>query len=192
MAYKVRINGESYTVTVGPNGESVYDPPLPQSRVERDRENIQDIVRTGKCPGLQTDTGFLGGRGTLLDQMEGDSAYVDRIVHNARRQGYEPGASDVYISQLARFPGDRQAFLRAGEGKKEIERRCRERGLACQGSVNVKGKDYVESEPVKLSKKNQDQMMRYYRKHEGVSKADMSDSELRQHVIKKHGRQTDE
>ena len=69
--YVLKINGVSHTVTIE-NGVAVYDPPISEERKAKDKENVNEMCRARQTPGVRTDTGFHAGRGTLLEQMDGD------------------------------------------------------------------------------------------------------------------------
>jgi len=178
--YIVKINGGRYEVEDG-----VYNPPLPQERIEKDAEHISDIVKYQQCPGLRTDTDFHAGRGTLLDQMDGDENWCKHITSEARKRGYSAGANDVYIGQLADYAGDPKAFFKPGEGRSEMIKRAKAcgKGLEAPG-VSAKARPYVEKEGPVLSNKNTKSLMEKY-KAQGTN---MNDQELRAHVVSTHGK----
>jgi hypothetical protein len=143
MIYE-KINGVRYCVTYVDGGK-VYDPPLPdRERLEAVwSERGRELRKSRSCPKLKTDTEFHARRGTLVDQLGGDEAWAKFITKRAKQRGYTPGANDVYISQLVRSevgPGDPQAWVKPSEGRAEIAKRCRDRGLGCDGVVKVKQK----------------------------------------------------
>lgn len=187
MSYRARINGVEHVVTVV-NGNPVYDPPLSPERVLRDHENMQEMLRSQKCPSCQTDTGWASGRGTLLDQMDGDENWTKHVVRQAKKHGYSPGSNDIYLTQLARFTGDPEAFVKPSDGRARVAEVCRQRGAGCQGSVNVQPKEYTPPPPAKLSRRLTKEIMSSYRRHDMVDKS-MPDTELRKLVVDKHGRQ---
>lgn len=141
---KLMLDGIWYRVTEI-DGREVYDPPLPN------RESIEavwhgrgsEMRKSGVCPKLKTDTEFHARRGTLVDQLGGDEAWAKFITKRAKERGYNPGVNDVYISQLVRSevgPGDPQAWIKPSEGRAEVAKRCRARGLGCDGAVKVAAK----------------------------------------------------
>lgn len=141
---KLLIGGVRYTVTCE-DGREVYDPPLPVAekvRLDAVWKGRGDELRKARsCPKLKTDTEFHARRGSLVDQLGGDEAWAKFITKRAKQYGYSPGVNDVYISQLVRSevgPGDPQAWVKPSEGRAEIAKRCRDRGLGCDGVVKVK------------------------------------------------------
>lgn len=93
-------------------------------------------------PGTCTDREFFAGRGTLGDQFEGDDQTLEHITSVAQRNGYKPGANDVYTPALADYPGDPAAFVPPDGGRGHIRRVCESRGEGCRGLVNVKPVQY--------------------------------------------------
>ena len=178
--YVVKINGIKYEVENG-----VYNPPLPQDRVERDEENIKEIIQTQQCPGLRTDTNWHAGRGTLLSQMEDDPVWTKHLVKEARKQGYNPGANDVYLGQMADSVGDPKAWFKPGEGRSELVKRAKASGKGVEApGVSVQPRKYEERKGPQLSEAHTQRFMQEY-KAQGTT---MSDPELRAHVKKTHGK----
>ncbi len=180
--YVVKINGVRYEVENG-----VYNPPLPQDQVQRYQENISEIISTGQCPGLRTDTDWHAGRGTLLQQMDDDPQWTKHLVSQARKRGYSPGANDVYIGQLADGTGDPDAFFKPGEGRSEVIKRAKKKGKGIEApGISVKPREYVEKKGPQLNETYTQRLMHAY-KAEGKA-SNMSDQELRTHVKATHGR----
>lgn len=187
--YYATINGVKHKVSRDENGNEVYDPPLSKEQQKKFDYKLKDMLSNRRCPGLQTDTAFHAGRGTLLEQMEGDEVWVKKLTQEARKKGYNPGANDVYLGQFARDGvGDPNAWFKPAEGRAEIVKRAKEMGIGVEGSgISVEAKPFEEKDAPKLNPKLQRQLERYYRK--SGEAADMSDKELSEHVIKTHGRQ---
>jgi hypothetical protein len=184
--YIVKINGVSHTVVVNEDGTTTYDPPLSEERKQKDRQNIKDMCRARKTPGVRTDTGFHAGRGTLLDQMEGDEQWTKHLVAEARKQGYNPGANDVYIGQLADKTGDRDAWFKPTDGRKELEKRLRKKGKGCDiPGLRVEPAPYIEKTGPQLNPKIVRAMERQY--IASGEAGGMSREELRKHIVQKHG-----
>jgi len=180
--YTVKINGVKYQVENG-----VYDPPLPKDRVERDKANVKEICETRTCPGLRTDTNFHAGRGTLLTQMDDDPQWTKFLVQQARKQGYSPGANDVYIGQLADRTGDPDAWLKPGEGRSELIRRAKKKGKGIEApGISVAPAPYVEKQGHQLNPHITNKLVNAYKASGEAS--GMNDMELKEHVKKKHGR----
>lgn len=180
--YVVKINGVRYEVENG-----VYNPPLPQERIEKDAEHIKDIVKTRQCPGLRTDTNWHAGRGTLMDQMDGDEAWCRHLVREAKEQGYTPGINDVYIGQIADKTGDPDAWIKPGDGRAEIIKRAKKKGKGVEApGISVKPQAYVEKQGPQLS----ETATRFFTKEwKKDGRADgLSKQELRQKIKETHGR----
>lgn len=187
--YYATINGTKHKVTRDEQGNEVYDPPLPKDQKAKFDNRMKDLLKHGKCPSLQTDTAFHAGRGTLLEQMEGDEAWVKKLTQEARKKGYNPGANDVYVGQLARDgAGDPNAWFKPSEGRAEIEARARKMGVGIEGAgISVEAKPFEEKEAPRLNPKLRRSLENYYRK--SGEAGNMTDKELSDHVIKTHGRQ---
>lgn len=109
-------------------------------------QNFAEMIACRQAPGVQTDNTFLAGIGTLRDQFDGDDFTLNEVVQVAQASGYSPKSSDFYNESLARFPGDPEAFLHAGQGRDHIKKVCEKRGTGCRGAVNVKGRG-LEKDP---------------------------------------------
>lgn len=121
MKVKYTINGRTVT-----EGEFV-----------KGANGIRDILETRQFPGLQTDDEFMANRGSLADQLKHQT---EDIVSAARRAGYNPSHSDVYLPSVARFPGDPEAFIKHDSARGHIKKTLEARGWSCEGSVKVKGR----------------------------------------------------
>lgn len=90
------------------------------------------MFATAQGPGLQTDSVFCSG-GREEDQ------YKDPRLREARQRAEKKGVNTsgkIYMSGLARFPGDPTAWV---DGRGDVARICQERGWGCEGTVAVKG-----------------------------------------------------
>lgn len=134
------------------------------------------------APRCMTDREFLQGMGTLNDQFDGDEKYLKRVVASARSQGYNPSANDVYMANLAKFPGDKDAFVK---GRGDIQRVCEERGLPSDGVVKLAGREQ-EPKKVKLAPDIVDRMVREKVRRDPSLKK-VSRKELKQEIVNKHG-----
>jgi putative FmdB family regulatory protein len=91
------------------------------------------------APAIRTDATFVRGKGTLLDQFQGDEAEVKRVTDAAKSQGYTPSASDIYEPCIAKCKGDPEAFLPASDPVGSLRRVCKKRGIGCEGrGVTIK------------------------------------------------------
>lgn len=185
--YVVKINGVRHEVTTDDHGNTIYDPPLSRDRRRRDKQKLSDMLSSGKSPGLQTDTGFHAGRGTLLNQMEGDEVWCKYLAQEARKQGYSPGANDVYIGQLADRAGDPKAWFKPGEGRAELKKRLEASGKGVDmPGLSVQAKPHNEADTPALNPRLVKQLERQYKRN-GMA-GDMTSTELKDHIIKTHGR----
>lgn len=185
--YKARINGVVYEVTVHPGGGTTYNPPLPKERAAKYTAKGKDMLKSQKAPGHRTDTGWHAGRGTLLDQMDGDQVWVKHLAKEANKHGYNPGANDVYIGQLAQYTGDKNAFFRPSDGRAELKKRLIASGKGCDiPGLKVESRPYQEKQGKLLNPKIVKQMERQY-----VASGEatgMTQRELQSHIVEKHGR----
>lgn len=119
----------SYVVKVGNRVLTEQEDAAMTAKKRRLHGGIEEILRSRQVPGAKTDTSFLSSFGTLLDQCDGDERYCQHLVNEARKQGYEPGANDVYMPTIAQRMGDPRAFIRS---KGEMIRLAEERGKALE------------------------------------------------------------
>lgn len=89
-----------------------------------------------RSPRIMTDSVFFEGQGDLAKQLQTET-HLNLIVGNAKKHGYNPNRHDIYNPNLARFPGDPEAFVPATGGRGYIKQLCEKRGWACEGAVNV-------------------------------------------------------
>lgn len=134
--HKIRYKGQLYVGTTGRDGKTTFEPPLPEEYLKEKEGNIERAVASRQFPGLNTDTTFLADRGTLENQFDTEQD-LQRVVQGAAKKGYKPKPTDVYLSGLARHPGDPEAFVNGGDAKAHIRKVCEKRGIGCAGSVNV-------------------------------------------------------
>lgn len=86
------------------------------------------IIAMRKTPGLKTDSAMVAaqnqerGGATLADQFRGNENLLQYRIQQARKNGYEPKATDFYNSSMARFPGDPRAFTGASQSIGDIKR----------------------------------------------------------------------
>ena len=131
---------------------------------------------------------FHRGRGSLVDQLGGDTQWAKYITQQAAKKGYKVGPNDVYLGTLADSPGDPKAFISPDQGKSEVRRRAEEKNMTIDGpGISVESKDLGESPKAKkLNPKHAKNIAKNMRK---AGQADgMNDKQLMDHVVKKHGR----
>lgn len=185
MSSKKKVIVPEFIVRAGAYAISIYV----ESIRKGNSRAMAEMFALRSPPGLVTDCTFLANRGTLASQFQGDEGVMADVIAAAKRNGYTPNANDVYLSQLAAFPGDPAAFVPATGGRGHVQKVCEDRGWACEGSVKTKareqekpteniklGTDLVESNVDKMVKKNPD-----------LKRVDRRD--LRAEAIAKHGMQ---
>lgn len=105
----------------------------------RDEKNLLEMLNAGRPPHGISDCTFM--RGTANGrQFDGQEHVGDRY----RAVTEQNGGSHVgkkYISGLARFPGDPEAWV---DSRGDVERVLEKRGWGCEGSVNVKAKEPID------------------------------------------------
>jgi hypothetical protein len=128
----------------------VSDDPAIQARYELMRDGGQshgmaEVLAFRKFPGVAgTDSQFLRGRAKGADSIAGSEEPVVRkeYFERAERAGVSP-AGKVYLGQLARFPGDPQAWV---SGTGDVKRRLEERGWGCESPhLKVKPPQYADA-----------------------------------------------
>jgi hypothetical protein len=124
---------------------------------------IAEILALRQTPASRTDREFLLGD-VNCNQFAADPE-SGKLYRSVAEQSGVSVAGKKYISQLARFPGDPQAWV---SGRGDVERVCRKNGWGCSGMVNVKpgptpyrpnepvGEDIVMEEVDSVIRKNPD------------------------------------
>jgi len=136
-----------------------------------------------KAPRGHTDASFTQFRGTLEQQFAGDPEGLAQVVAAAKRQGYTPSYTDVYLPNLADSVGDPRAFVKT---RGELKKVCEERGLECTGTVNVKGRERREIPNVRLADDIAEAAVNdMIRENPDLSRKNRK--ELKEQVIEKHG-----
>jgi hypothetical protein len=183
--YYLKLNGVKHKVVVDKNGNTTYDPPLPEEKKRRWKKNVREMCDAGVSPGLRTDTLFHKGRGTLLQQMDGDEEYCKYLVHKAKQKGYTPGANDVYIGQMADSDGDPNAWFKPGEGLAEMRKRLQKTGKGCDmPGLHVKPREFVKKPSKALNPRIAKGLANYY-KATGEAEG-MNNKQIAEMVVKKH------
>ena len=94
---------------------------------------LAEMFATRRPPGCRTSREFLAGHCNgnqfATNQWAGDKYRKIAQAHGQNTTG------KVYLSQLAAFPGDPEAWV-SDEG--DVKRVCEQRGWNCNGFVNVK------------------------------------------------------
>lgn len=92
-------------------------------------------------PAMRTDATFMQGE-CNGKQFAKDPATGNRLKKIAKKAGVSV-VGKKYMSSLARFPGDPEAWV---SSRGEVEKVVRKRGWGCTGSVNVQAR---QDEPLK-------------------------------------------
>lgn len=96
-------------------------------------ERFTAMIEAAQPPGIiGTDTQFLRNVSEQFAENQPLGDYYGKI---ARAHGQDPKGKK-YLSSLARFPGDPEAFV---DGLGDVKRVCEKRGWDCDGDVKVKG-----------------------------------------------------
>lgn len=108
--------------------------------------NMAEMLACRAFPGLRTDAEFLKGK-CNGNEFEDQPGLGNFYAAEAARHGVNH-VGKTYVSGLARYPGDPEAWI---SGRGDAERICRERGWGCEGSVNVATQEREARADVKLS-----------------------------------------
>jgi len=98
---------------------------------------MSEMLAFQQAPRAMTDAVFFEGFGTLDKQFAGDEKVRDQVIKRAMASGYKPNNNDVYLSALARYPGDPEAFVPATGGRGHVKKVCEKRGWECDGAVQT-------------------------------------------------------
>lgn len=95
-------------------------------------EKLADMLARQQPPCAVTDATFLRGNdnGSQFQDNPDRGDYLKRVAE----EGGQMVKGKKYLAQLARFPGDPEAWV---DGRGDVERVCRKRGWGCDGAVNV-------------------------------------------------------
>jgi hypothetical protein len=141
------IGGEWFIchVRFGPNFDEPYPSQEAAQLVLDAMSPANRMLATGGVPGAMTDAVF----------MEGTDQHLNHLVpHHAdafRKACIDNGGSisgKKYIRQLAKFPGDPEAWV---SGRGDVERVARKRGVAVEGMVTVKAADVAPPDRVDVA-----------------------------------------
>lgn len=150
-----------------------------------------EMLALRTAPRGMTDDVFLAGRGTLNSQIR-DKKSLGKVVHAARKAGYNPKPTDYYDPGVARFPGDPEAFFNHGSGRGKLKGVLERRGVESDGSVNAVSTK--RREPLSDPKKPvhrlhprlvQRHLRRMIRQNPDLARKDKA--EIKHEIIQKHG-----
>jgi hypothetical protein len=146
---------------------------------DRNAKSAKEGLREGKCAkDFKTDTSFHRGRMTIRDQFHGDDAWLRRFDKEYRKQtGQALPADGVWMGQLADSLFDAKAVIRPGQGQAEVNKLI--------DRFQRKQQAMIDAPPVRLAEDLVQEKIVQYRERGEAS--DLSNAELREHVIEKHG-----
>lgn len=155
-------------------------------RGEGESHNIAEMLAFQQAPRGMTDAVFFEGYGTIDKQFAGDEKVRDQIIKRAKASGYKVNQNDVYLSALARYPGDPEAFVPATGGRGHIKEVCERRGTACEGAVTTKYREPEEApKRTPLAKEIVDRKLAEAKRRNPDLK-NKDQGELRHNIIEKH------
>ena len=155
-------------------------------RNKGESHRMAEMLAFQEAPRANTDREFFEGIGTLDKQFDYDGKMHEGVVKLAMKHGYKPNNNDVYLSSLARFPGDPEAFISPSGGRGQIKDTCERRGWECHGTVKTKRR---EPEEAPKKKSLGEDIVRRTMAEEHAKNPDtkrMDQGELRHNIIKKH------
>lgn len=113
-------------------------------RLDGSSHKWAEMLALQSPPMSNTDREFLEGTGEQFSKTPGMGDFYKRV---AERHGQNTKGK-TYISGLARFPGDPEAWV---TGRGDVKRVCEQRGWDCDGSVKVKGVKPDTSGPYRVA-----------------------------------------
>lgn len=167
-----------------------------KQRLEGVPHKLASMVASQRGPRVNTDDTFFAPMKTLSEQFASESE-LKVMLRIAKKQGFTPGMNHVYVPQLARFRGDREAYVSRTDGRAQIRKICEQRGQEL--SVNTSDSSMKathrqpESDPYESAPKIAENLIGKYANR--MAKKDpslrgKSRRELREMVIQKHGPST--
>lgn len=107
---------------------------------------LAEMFAAQRPPMSNTDREFLEGAHHNEEFNHGQGKWIGEQYRLAARQAGVNVHGKRYLSSLAKYPGDPEAWV---SGRGDVRRVVEKRGWSSTGSVNVKGREHKE----KLSKK---------------------------------------
>jgi hypothetical protein len=90
-------------------------------------DRLAELLASRRIRMGATDKSYFAKFGRLGDELGPE--HLNQVVSEARKHGYTPSQSDVYMPNLAQFPGDPDAFVSPAEGRSKIEKVAAKRGM---------------------------------------------------------------
>jgi hypothetical protein len=151
---------------------------------------LAELLACQSCPAIMTDSVFKAGMQTVGDDLNtGDGIYMRNVIAAAKAKGFTPSPTSTYFANLARYPGDREAFVPATEGRGYIKKLCEKRGWACDGAVKSKARQ-PDSDPLSGGKKLGNDIVNARMREMAAKDPDRvrkNRAEIRESIIQKHG-----
>jgi hypothetical protein len=104
-------------------------------------ERLATMLALGRPPAAMTDSVFLAGFGANGGQFDGMEAVGDFYRGKAEAEGQQTKGA-VYLSGLARYPGDPEAWIRS---RGDVARVLDARGWGAEGAVNRPVREVAET-----------------------------------------------
>jgi hypothetical protein len=108
-------------------------------------------------PGVRTTDTFWAGRKHWTEVF--GEKYANKIKQHLAHRGVSIRPTDEYMPELARFPGDPQAIVPFGGARSYIKNLCESRGWACDGAVNVEGRE-PDEDPYETAPRMDEKLVR--------------------------------
>lgn len=140
---------------------------------------LAEMFATGQTPGIMTDSVFLEGH-CNGSQFQDTPHLGDAYAAEARRQGVDI-TGKVYLSGLARYPGDPEAWV---SSRGEVARILDQRGWGAEGAVTRKVTKVAEPNKIAVAEDLiQNEMETILENVENPTQVDTED--LREQIIEK-------
>lgn len=112
-----------------------------EMRRKGESHRVAEMLATRETPSLNTDATFLQGycNGNQFEKSQYLGDYYRRV---AEKLGQNVNGK-VYLSSIARFPGDPMAWVNS---KADVVAQCERAGFGCDGAVKVKPREEEEEE----------------------------------------------
>jgi hypothetical protein len=108
---------------------------------------FEAMIASGQLPSIRTDSTWLAGVDNANGkQFEGQEYAGDFYRQKALEGGVNP-VGKVYLSSLAKFPGDPEAWV---SGRGDIQRIVDKNGWEAEGTVTAKGREHAPPKEVPL------------------------------------------
>lgn len=142
------INGEWFIchVRFGPNRDEPFaSEQIAQAAFDK-MSKADQMLSTGVVPSIMTDAVFMEGTDNGRQFQE-----TPKLGDQYKKACEANGGSVTgkkYLRQLAKFPGDPEAWV---SGRGDVERVARKRGVGVEGMVNVKASDMAPPDRVEVA-----------------------------------------